>query len=68
MPSAVEVKVLRERYEQQHDRFKADTDAASKLVNVGQYPREAQLDVAELAAWTAYCNMVLNLDEVLTRE
>ena len=67
-PSDAEMKILRERYRQQHDRFRADADAASKLVNVGQYPREAQLDVAELAAWTAYCNMVLNLDEVLTRE
>jgi hypothetical protein len=68
LPSDAEMKILRERYRQQHDRFEADADAASKLVNVGQYPREAQLDVAELAAWTAFCNMVLNLDEVLTRE
>ncbi len=68
MPSDAEMKVLRARFQQQHDRFQADADAASKLVNVGQYARAAQLDVAELAAWTAFCNMVLNLDEVLTRE
>ena len=30
--------------------------------------REAQLEVAELAAWTAFCNLLLNLDEVLVRE
>lgn len=67
-PSDAEMKILRQRFQQQRDRFRGDMEAASKLVNVGQYPREAQLDVAELAAWTAFCNMVLNLDEVLTRE
>lgn len=67
-PSEAELKVLRRRYQQQHDRFAADRDAASRLVNAGQYPRDASLEVPELAAWTALCNLVLNLDEVLTRE
>jgi hypothetical protein len=67
-PSSAEMNVLRHRFEQQRARFRMDADAASRLVNVGQYPRDARLDVSELAAWTALCNMVLNLDEVLTRE
>jgi hypothetical protein len=67
-PSGAELKVLRHRFQLQHVRFLADKDAASKLVNVGQYPRDAALDVAELAAWTAVANMLLNLDEVLSRE
>ena len=53
---------------QQQRRFGDDLEAASKLVNVGQYPRDAALDVSEHAAWTAVANMLLNLDEVLTRE
>ncbi|HZZ76923.1 MAG TPA: PSD1 and planctomycete cytochrome C domain-containing protein [Gemmataceae bacterium] len=67
-PTAEEMTVLRARIQQQLVRFRADADAASKLVNVGQYPREAQLDVSEHAAWTALCNLILNLDEVMMRE
>jgi len=67
-PTADEMNVLRHRFAQQIARFRMETDAASRLVNVGQYPRDAALDVSELAAWTALCNLVLNLDEVLTRE
>src|SRR5262249_49427461 len=68
MPSGAELKVLGDRFQFQLDRFLADKDAASKLVNVGQYPRDAALDVAELAAWTAVANMLTKLDEVLNRE
>jgi hypothetical protein len=67
-PSEAELAVLRSRYRRQLERFRGDDDAASKLVNIGQYPRDATLDVAEHAAWTAVANMLLNLDEVLTRE
>jgi Protein of unknown function (DUF1553)/Protein of unknown function (DUF1549)/Planctomycete cytochrome C len=67
-PSAAEMNELRLRYQQQHVRFHGDAETASKLVNAGQYPRDAALDVRDLAAWTAMANMLLNLDEVLTRE
>ena len=67
-PSAAELKVLRHRFEQQRVRFAADPDAASRFVNAGQYPLNPTLDVPEHAAWTALCNLLLNLDEVLTRE
>ena len=67
-PSETELKILRHRFEQQRARFAADPDAASRLVNAGQYARDASLEVSELAAWTTLCNLVLNLDEVLTRE
>jgi hypothetical protein len=67
-PSNVELKRLRNDFRYLHTRYQADRDLASKLVNVGQYPRDAALDVADHAAWTAFANMLLNLDEVLTRE
>lgn len=67
-PTAEERKILGHRFDQQRARFAADGDAASRLVNAGQFPRDARLDVRELAAWTAVCNLILNLDEVLTRE
>ena len=67
-PSDAEMKVLLHRYEQQRARFAGDRDAASRFSNAGQYSLDPRLDVQELAAWMAVCNMVLNLDEVLTRE
>jgi Protein of unknown function (DUF1553)/Protein of unknown function (DUF1549)/Planctomycete cytochrome C len=68
LPNDPELQVLRRRYRSQFDRFQADGDAASKLISAGQYPRDAALAESELAAWTAIANMLLNLDEVLTRE
>jgi hypothetical protein len=68
LPEAAEMNVLRRQFEKQKAHFHADAEAASKLVNAGQYPRNAALDVRDLAAWTAFANMLLNLDEVLTRE
>lgn len=68
VPTDAEMKVLGSRFEQQRARFAADLDAASRFINAGQFPLDARLDVRELAAWMAVCNMVLNLDEVLTRE
>ena len=67
-PSPTEMQVLRARFEQQRARFARDRHDAERFINVGQYPRDARLDVSEFAAWTALCNMILNLDEVLTRE
>ena len=31
-------------------------------------PQLPKLDVAEHAAWTSVCNILLNLDEAITRE
>jgi hypothetical protein len=68
VPTLLEVNALKARYETQLARFQVDRDAASKLVNVGSHPRPANLDVAEHAAWTAIANLLLNLDETVTRE
>src|SRR5262249_4802088 len=68
LPTKAELKILHVSFEKQQKHFNSDAEAASKLVNAGQYPRDAALDVHELAAWTAVANMLLNLDEVLMRE
>ena len=67
-PTDAEMIVLLHRLEQQRARFAVDADAASRFINAGQYSLDPRIDVRELAAWMAVCNMVLNLDEVLTRE
>lgn len=49
-------------------RFASHPDDASKLLAVGESPRDPSLDSTQLAAWTAVASVVLNLDESLTKE
>ena len=66
-PSAVELAVLVAGYEEQLGRFRSDMKAALELVSIGEAPRDVSLSVAELAAFTAAANLILNLDEAITR-
>lgn len=49
-------------------RFRAEPQAAAKLLSIGESPRDPRHDPAELAAWTTIASMVLNLDEAITKE
>jgi hypothetical protein len=49
-------------------KFRADAEAAEKLLSVGDAPRDKTFDAGELAAYTAVANLILNLDEVVTKE
>ena len=67
-PNPAEQSILRAAFERHHAHYRAQPAAALKLVSVGEAPRDRQLDVAELAAYAAVCNLILNLDEVITKE
>jgi hypothetical protein len=67
-PTAAERSVLVQGYRRVLGQFQAERGAALKLVSVGESRRDPHVDVAELAAHTAVLNMILNLDEVLTKE
>ena len=67
-PSAAELRLLKTHYAKNLKRYQANREAAAKLVQVGTAPRPADLDVAEHAAWTTVCNILLNLDEAIMRE
>jgi hypothetical protein len=47
--------------------FAADPAGARALLAVGDSPPAGGVDAAELAAWTLLANLLLNLDEALTR-
>lgn len=47
--------------------YTEDTEAAAKLLAIGEAAKFEGIDQAELAAWTIVANLVLNLDEVLTK-
>ncbi len=66
-PRAEEAQVLLEVYEEQRARFEREPEAAAKLLKVGESPAPETMDPTELAAWTAVANVLLNLDETITK-
>jgi hypothetical protein len=67
-PAAAELKVLVNGYNAHLDRYRLNPAAADKLVSVGERPRNKDLDSVELASFTAITALILNLDEVVTKE
>jgi hypothetical protein len=67
-PSAAEGTILAQRLERLRQQYQTDRDAALRLVSVGESPHHPSLDVTELAAYTGLAALVLNLDEVLSKE
>ncbi len=66
-PDGVERGALLELLGKERARYKADPKAADELAHTGLVPVPEDLDVSELAAWTAVCRAILNLDETMTR-
>ena len=67
-PSDRERIVLGRAYARLLAQYRADPGAARALVSIGESPTDPTADVAELAANAAIASLVLNLDEVITRE
>lgn len=67
-PKEREVSQLRQAYEKQLAIYQTDPAAAAALVQVGLATQATKLDQPSLAALTAVCLGILNLDEALTRE
>jgi mono/diheme cytochrome c family protein len=66
-PTPEESRRLEELYQQELARFKEDPEAAKDLVTgeLGAPPKNA--NVEKLAAWTVVANVMLNLDETITK-
>ena len=62
-----EIAVLTAAYEKAKTQYAADKAAATKLLAVGESPRNEKIDVTELAAWTMVANVLINLDEMMTK-
>jgi hypothetical protein len=54
--------------EEARTRFRAETEKASALLNIGDSARNAKLDPIELAAWTTVTSVLLCLDETISKE
>ena len=67
-PRPMELRVLLDGYREHLAEYRKDEKAARKLTSIGEAPRDEKLDVADLAAYTAVAGVILNLDEVVTKE
>ncbi len=67
-PTAVELQILGTRLKLLQEEYHQDIDAANQLLQVGEYPQNESLDPALVAAYTGICSLLLNLDEVVTRQ
>ncbi|HSU67690.1 MAG TPA: hypothetical protein VLJ39_12520, partial [Tepidisphaeraceae bacterium] len=63
-----EVRILRQGFERRLAQYRADPVSAEKLLTAGESPRDQSIDAAELAAYTTAASVILNLDEVITRQ
>jgi mono/diheme cytochrome c family protein len=66
-PDARESAELLSSYEDHLSNYTRDVEAAKKLIAVGESKPDAALNPSELAAWTMVANLILNLDEVITK-
>ncbi len=67
-PSVDELQILEEGLKTDRARFSAEGPSAERLLAFGDAVSSKTIDKAELAAWTMTANVLLNLDEVVTRE
>jgi hypothetical protein len=66
-PTDVEVKLLLKLHADALAKYRKDAKSAAELATSGLPPPPKEVDVAELAAWTVVANVLLNLDETLTK-
>ncbi len=67
-PNERELGVLTAQFASHLDHFQANVEDAKKLLTIGSTPRDESLDVAEHASYTLIGNLLLNLDETMTKE
>jgi hypothetical protein len=66
-PDAVEMSLFLNVLQSHLKEFRGNKEAATKLVSLGESKRDEKLDVADLAAYTMLGNLILNLDETVTK-
>jgi hypothetical protein len=67
-PGSDEAEVLLQSYEAHLAHYQSKPEEAAKLLTVGEAKRNDTLDSAQHAAMTMLANLILNLDETVTKE
>jgi hypothetical protein len=66
-PTKDEVQSLVKLYNSELEYYRGNSDAAAKMASSEAGPPSAGSDASELAAWTVVANVLLNLDETLSK-
>ena len=66
-PTPAEQAVLHDELFTQWAKYHGRADAAKKAITFGESKPDASLDAGELAAYAMVANLILNLDEVVTK-
>jgi hypothetical protein len=67
MPRPDEIELLRKTYQEEDQEFRNDSKAAESLLKVGELKAPEHANEADLAAMTAVANVLLNLNETITK-
>ena len=67
-PSPHELGLLSQTLSHYRHRFVTAPDDARKLISTGESKPDETLNIVDLAAYTAVCSLLINLDEAITRE
>jgi hypothetical protein len=67
LPDAAESAIISEKLNEMLAAYREDAAGARALLEVGESPIDASIAPSELAAYAAIANMILNLDEVITK-
>jgi hypothetical protein len=66
-PSAQEAEIIRRTFDKHLISYRANPAEAKLAISYGESKADEKLDAAELAAWTLVANLLLNLDEMVTK-
>ena len=66
-PNEDEIRVARNTLVQHRNRYQSDTEAAHELINYGESKPDQSIPPHQLAAYTLLANLLLNLDETVTK-
>lgn len=66
-PNADELVIVRAAHDAQRKDYQSDPESAKSAIRVGESPIRSKATPVELAAWTLTANLILNLDETVTR-
>jgi len=67
-PKAAEMKILKDGLTRHLEFYRQDAKAAKELIAIGEAPVPKGMDAAKLAAHTVIAGLILNLDEVITKQ
>jgi hypothetical protein len=67
-PDKTETRLLLNQWDTQLAYFRGHPQEAAQLLSVGTKPYDKRLNVEELAAYSVVASLILNLDEVITKQ